>query len=38
MLKNTDFILGKEVEEFEREFAGYCQTKYAVGVSSERML
>ncbi|HET7436458.1 MAG TPA: DegT/DnrJ/EryC1/StrS family aminotransferase [Thermoanaerobaculia bacterium] len=28
------FILGKRVEEFERDFAAYCQTKYAVGVSS----
>ncbi|MFP5247425.1 MAG: DegT/DnrJ/EryC1/StrS family aminotransferase [Thermoanaerobaculia bacterium] len=28
------FILGKRVEEFERDFATYCQTKYAIGVSS----
>ncbi len=28
------FILGKRVEDFERDFAAYCQTKYAVGVSS----
>jgi dTDP-4-amino-4,6-dideoxygalactose transaminase len=28
------FILGKRVEEFERDFAGYCQTTHAVGVSS----
>jgi dTDP-4-amino-4,6-dideoxygalactose transaminase len=28
------FILGKRVEDFERDFATYCQTKYAVGVSS----
>ena len=28
------FILGKRVEEFERDFAAYCQTKYALGVSS----
>ncbi len=28
------FILGKRVEEFERDFAGYCHTKYSVGVSS----
>jgi dTDP-4-amino-4,6-dideoxygalactose transaminase len=28
------FILGKRVDEFEREFASYCQTRYAVGVSS----
>lgn len=29
-----DFILGKEVDLFEREFADYCGTKYAVGVDS----
>ena len=28
------FILGKRVEEFERDFAAYCQAKHAVGVSS----
>jgi dTDP-4-amino-4,6-dideoxygalactose transaminase len=28
------FILGKRVEEFERDFAAYCTTKHAVGVSS----
>src|SRR5712691_11256632 len=28
------FILGKRVEEFERDFAAYCGTKHAVGVSS----
>jgi dTDP-4-amino-4,6-dideoxygalactose transaminase len=28
------FILGLEVEEFERSFAAYCQTGYAVGVGS----
>ncbi|HET8775144.1 MAG TPA: DegT/DnrJ/EryC1/StrS family aminotransferase [Thermoanaerobaculia bacterium] len=28
------FILGKRVEELERDFAAYCRTKYAVGVSS----
>jgi len=28
------FILGKRVEEFERDFAVYCQTKHAIGVSS----
>lgn len=27
------YILGKEVEAFEAEFAAYCETKYAVGVS-----
>ena len=28
------FILGKRVEEFERDFAAYCHSKHAVGVSS----
>jgi len=29
-----DFILGKELELFESEFAGYCGVKYAVGVDN----
>ncbi len=28
------FILGKRVEDFERDFAAYCQCKHAIGVSS----
>jgi dTDP-4-amino-4,6-dideoxygalactose transaminase len=28
------FILGKRVEDFERDFASYCQSKHAIGVSS----
>src|SRR3954451_578463 len=28
------FILGKRVDDFERDFATYCHSKYAVGVSS----
>jgi dTDP-4-amino-4,6-dideoxygalactose transaminase len=28
------FILGKRVEDFERDFAAYCHTRHAVGVSS----
>jgi dTDP-4-amino-4,6-dideoxygalactose transaminase len=28
------FILGKRVDEFERHFATYCQSRFAVGVSS----
>jgi len=28
------FTLGKEVEEFERELASWCETEHAVGVSS----
>lgn len=31
---SQQFILGTRVEEFERDFAAYCTTKYAVGVSS----
>jgi len=34
VLSRGNFILGKEVETFEREFAKYCGVKYAVGVSS----
>jgi dTDP-3-amino-3,4,6-trideoxy-alpha-D-glucose transaminase len=32
--RNASFILGKEVEEFEGDFAAYCGTPEAVGVSS----
>jgi dTDP-4-amino-4,6-dideoxygalactose transaminase len=28
------FILGKRVEDFERDFARYCRTRHAIGVSS----
>ena len=28
------FILGKRVDDFERDFAAYCHSRYAVGVSS----
>ena len=28
------YILGKEVENFEREFAAYCNVKYALGVGN----
>jgi dTDP-4-amino-4,6-dideoxygalactose transaminase len=34
MLKRTDWILGDEVEAFEREFADYCQTRFAIGTDS----
>lgn len=34
VLQNTAFILGKEVAQFEEEFADYCQAKYAVAVNS----
>ena len=34
LVGNTEFIGGKEVSEFEREFAEYCHTKYSVGCSN----
>lgn len=34
VLKNSSFILGEEVEQFEREFAGYCGVDECVGVAS----
>lgn len=34
VVDNTTFILGEEVQSFERMFAEYCQTKYCVGVAS----
>ena len=34
ILERTDFILGQDVAKFEEEFAAFCGTKYAVGVSS----
>lgn len=34
VLNNTSFILGKEVEDFEKDFAEFCGTTYAIGVSS----
>lgn len=33
-LENSQFILGKEVEKFEDEFAKFCGCKYAIGVNS----
>ena len=33
-IDRTDYILGEDVELFEKEFAEYIGTKYAVGVSS----
>ncbi|MSS74064.1 DegT/DnrJ/EryC1/StrS family aminotransferase [Candidatus Pacearchaeota archaeon] len=30
----NDFILGKAVEEFEKEFATYCGTAYGIGVAN----
>jgi len=34
VLESGRFILGENVEAFEKEFAGYCGVKYAVGVAS----
>jgi len=34
VLENTDFILGRAVDEFEQAFAAYCDAQYAVGVDS----
>lgn len=34
VLKRGDFILGSEVEAFEREFAAYCDAEHCVGVAS----
>ncbi|WP_286969256.1 DegT/DnrJ/EryC1/StrS family aminotransferase [Flavobacterium sp. UBA4854] len=34
VLENGWYILGKEVETFERAFAEYCQSKYCVGVGN----
>ncbi|MCX6760262.1 MAG: DegT/DnrJ/EryC1/StrS family aminotransferase [Candidatus Nealsonbacteria bacterium] len=34
VLKNSKFILGENVREFEKEFAGFCRVKYAVGVGN----
>jgi dTDP-4-amino-4,6-dideoxygalactose transaminase len=34
VMEKSYFILGANVAEFEREFAAYCGTKYAVGVGN----
>jgi dTDP-4-amino-4,6-dideoxygalactose transaminase len=34
MLESSGFILGEDVEAFEREFAAFCGVKHAVGVGS----
>jgi dTDP-4-amino-4,6-dideoxygalactose transaminase len=34
VIKDADFILGREVKLFEEEFAAFCEAKYAVGVDS----
>ena len=32
--KKGDFILGKEVDKFENNFANFCNTKYAIGCAN----
>ena len=34
MVRETDFILGREVRLFEEEFARFCEAEYAIGVDS----
>lgn len=34
VIANADFILGKDVEEFEEEYARYCEAKYCVALDS----
>jgi dTDP-4-amino-4,6-dideoxygalactose transaminase len=34
VIDNTSFIMGKDVSEFEKEFAKFCGVKYAIGVAS----
>ncbi len=34
VVDSAEFILGKEVTAFEKEFAAFCQAAYAVGISS----
>ena len=34
VLRSGSYILGQEVQKFEREFADYCGTRYAIGVSN----
>lgn len=34
VVSNTSFILGKEVAEFEKNFAAFCNAQYCVGIDS----
>jgi len=34
LINDSAFILGKDVEEFEKEFGKFCGARYSVGVSS----
>ena len=33
-MRSAWYVLGKEVEAFEQEFADYCGVKYCVGVGN----
>jgi dTDP-4-amino-4,6-dideoxygalactose transaminase len=34
VMDNTNFILGKEVQQFESDFADFCNVKFCIGVGS----
>ncbi len=34
VIERGDFVLGQDVEAFEREFANYCEVKHCIGVGS----
>jgi len=34
VIQRNDYILGEDIQAFEKEFAQFCSTQYAVGVSS----
>ncbi len=34
VLNKSNYILGEEVEKFEKDFATYCETKHCIGVAS----
>lgn len=34
VFQNTNFILGEPVAEFEKNFAGFCNSKFCIGVAS----
>ncbi len=34
VVNNTDFIMGEDLRQFEKEFAQFCTSKFAVGVDS----
>lgn len=34
VVESTEFIMGEEVKAFEKEFASFCEAKFAIGVSS----